>query len=145
MTVISHKAMTMRSLSLELIVFSRPRVSGSTSGKNLGSCATLGFPPWLIPPHSVAKHYTNSLCSCIVRVCSEVKCLMDNGEAAAAAAAVKTLDKPEVINQRRQVHAMQARPPHCSERSCGRYVVIEGCGGGRTCRRRPSFNPIYTW
>ena len=66
MTVISHKAMTMRSLSLELIVFSRPRVSGSTSGKNLGGCATLGFPPWLIPPHSVAKHYTNSLRSCIV-------------------------------------------------------------------------------
>ena len=66
MTVISHKAMTMRSLSLELIVFSRPRVSGSTLGKNLGGCATLGFPPWLIPPHSVAKHYTNSLRSCIV-------------------------------------------------------------------------------
>ena len=68
MTVISHKAMTMRSLSLELIVFSRPRVSGSTSGKNLGGCATLGFSPWLIPPHSVAKHYTNSLRSCIVTI-----------------------------------------------------------------------------
>merc|ERR1719264_495332 len=65
-TVISHKAMTMCSLSLELLVFSQPRVSESTSGKNLGGCATLGFSPWLIPPHSVAKHYTNSLRSCIV-------------------------------------------------------------------------------
>ena len=35
-------------------------------GKNLGGCATLGFYPWLIPPHSAAKHYTNSLRSCIV-------------------------------------------------------------------------------
>ena len=60
--------MTMRSLSLKLIVFSRPHVSGSTSGKNLGGCATLGFPPWLIPPHSVGKPYTYSPPSSIVTI-----------------------------------------------------------------------------
>ena len=37
-----------------------PRVLGSTSGASLGAFGTLGLPPWLIPPHSVGKPYTNS-------------------------------------------------------------------------------------
>ena len=43
------------------IVFSQPHVSESTSGKALGGCATIGVSPWLIPPHSVVKHYKNLL------------------------------------------------------------------------------------
>ena len=54
--------MTMRSLSLELIVF----FPTSCVGINLGKKPRGLRHPWLIPPHSVAKHYTNSLCSCIV-------------------------------------------------------------------------------
>ena len=46
----------------------RPCVSGSTLGAPLGAFGTLGVTPWLIPPHSAQKPYTNSPPSSIVTI-----------------------------------------------------------------------------
>ena len=56
--------MTMRSLSLELIVFSRPRVSGSTSGKNLGGLRHPWFFP-LVDPSTLGRKTLYELASLV--------------------------------------------------------------------------------